>query len=584
MSDGGTRSTAPRRSRSIAVYLLVLALVAFVPVMAFAAVLLQQNNQAQQEVVETLTAATTQAIGQAVDRQIEGMTTTLKFLASSPSMGTGDYADLHRRGQSALEGTGAYLVLIDRTFQQLFNTRVPFGTPLGKSANSVTIQKALDTRQVAVSGVAYGPTAGAWVIPVFMPVVLREGLPGVLVITQNANNLASALLEGQIPNGWQVALVDADNAVIAASDGSGVEQGKPLFIAPASIGANKGWTREHVGNADFVAIKWTSPKTGWSAVAWAPAATVERPLSNSLLLLIAGGIVIVAAAGITNFFIGREIQRSVRGLARDAKRLGLGEPVSAKDYPISEIATVSSAIGEAARRRQSADAEVRFLMRELAHRSKNQMTVIAAMAKQTARGAASLPDFVQSFEKRILGLARSTDLLLANGLAGVDLRELFASQIDPFCPIDSGRVTLRGDSFRLNTHAAPILGMAAHELATNAVKYGALSREDGTLEVSWVHSGERVDLVWREHVAGLPERPEHRGFGTTVIENMVGSSLQAEVTRTVHPDGIEWRFDIPFAALDPDRPVEGAETEAEAKAAPAAAPPVTRTEQPLQAK
>jgi two-component sensor histidine kinase/sensor domain CHASE-containing protein len=564
-----------------------LALVAFVPVMAFSAVLLQQNNQAQQEVVQTLTAATTQAIGRAVDRQIEGMTTTLKFLASSPSMGVGDYADLHQRGQEALKGTGAFLVLIDKAYQQLFNTRVPFGTPLGKSANTDTIQRALDTGKVVVSGVAYGPTAGAWVIPVFMPVTLKDRSTGVLVMTQNANNLASALLERQIPKGWQVALVDASSAVIAASDGSAVEQGKPLFIAPGLISENRGWTREHVGDADYVAIKWTSPTTGWSTVAWAPAATVERPLSNSLLMLIVGGLVIVAAAGITSFFIGREIQKSVRGLASDAKRLGLGEPVAAKDYPISEIATVSSAIVEAARRRQSAETEVRFLMRELAHRSKNQMTVIVAMAKQTARGAASLPDFVQSFEKRILGLARSTDLLLANGLAGVDLRELFTSQIDPFCPIDSGRVSLRGERFRLNTHAAPILGMAAHELATNAVKYGALSREDGTLEVSWARRGERVELVWREHVSGLTDRAEHRGFGTTVIENMVGSSLQAEVTRTLHADGIEWRFDIPFAALDPDRPVDGAYAEAAAPPAtqPAAAPqpPPAGVQDPLRA-
>lgn len=559
MPYGKLRSSAPRKSRSIALYLLGLAMVAFLPVMGFAAVLLQQNNQAQQEVVETLTAATTQAIGQAVDRQIEGMTTTLKFLSTSPSMQSGDYADLHRRGQLALEGTGSYLVLIDSNFQQLFNTRVPFGSALGKSANSQTIQQALDTGQIVVSDVAYGPTAGTWVIPVFMPTKLPDGSKGVLVITQDANNLASALLERQIPRGWQVALVDGSGAVITASDGSAVEQGKPLFIAPLSISGSDFWTHKVIGGDDFVAIRWTSPKTGWSVVAWAPAATVERPLNNSLLMLIAGGLVIILVAGLITFFIGREIQRSVRGLSQDARRLGLGDAVAAKDYPISEIATVSSAIGEAARRRQSAEAEVRFLMRELAHRSKNQMTVIAAMAKQTARGAESLTDFVQSFERRILGLARSTDLLLANGLAGVDLRELLASQIDPFCPLDSGRVTLNGPSFRLNTHAAPILGMAAHELATNAVKYGALSREDGKLEVNWARNGDRVELVWREHISGLQQRPDHRGFGTTVLENMVGSSLDAEVQRRLHADGIEWRFDFPFSALDPDRAAEGSE-------------------------
>src|SRR6185312_756300 len=126
----------------------------------------------------------------------------------------------------------------------------------------------------------------------------------------------------------------------------------------------------------------------------------------------------------------------VRGLARDARRLGAGEAVPTRQYPISEIADVAGAIAQAADKRRAAETEVRFLMRELAHRSKNQMTVIAAMAKQTARGADSVPEFVASFEKRIFGLARSTDLLLANGVAGVDLRELMVNQLDPFCPLD----------------------------------------------------------------------------------------------------------------------------------------------------
>jgi two-component sensor histidine kinase len=194
---------------------------------------------------------------------------------------------------------------------------------------------------------------------------------------------------------------------------------------------------------------------------------------------------------------------------------------------------------------------VRFLMRELAHRSKNQMTVIAAMAKQTARGADSVPEFVQNFEKRIFGLARSTDLLLANGVVGVDLRELITSQVDPFCPTDGGRVKLDGPSTRLNNQAAQIIGMAAHELATNAVKYGAFLRDSGRLDVSWSRDGEALRLDWRETTLNFKPPSDRRGFGTAVLENMVGRSLGANVERIVHPDGLEWKFAIPVASIDP---------------------------------
>ena len=179
------------------------------------------------------------------------------------------------------------------------------------------------------------------------------------------------------------------------------------------------------------------------------------------------------------------------------------------------------------------------------------MTVIAAMAKQTARGAENVPEFVSNFEKRIFGLARSTDLLLANGVAGVDLRELMVNQIDPFCPVDGKRVVVDGPTMRLNAQSAQILGMAAHELATNAVKYGAFAREGGRLTVSWQRQGDAIAFVWREIGAVPGSATPRRGFGTTVLENMVGRSLGAEVARESHPDGIEWRFSIPVASLDP---------------------------------
>jgi two-component sensor histidine kinase len=173
------------------------------------------------------------------------------------------------------------------------------------------------------------------------------------------------------------------------------------------------------------------------------------------------------------------------------------------------------------------------------------------MAKQTARGAETVPEFVTNFERRIFGLARSTDLLLAHGVAGVDLKELLVSQIDPFCPVDGERVVVDGPSIRLNAQAAQILGMAAHELATNAVKYGAFAKEGGRLEVTWKRTGDAVSFVWHESGNAPGAATPRRGFGTTVLENMVGRSLGGDVERVVHELGIEWRFTIPLASLDP---------------------------------
>ncbi|MDB5612977.1 MAG: hypothetical protein JWQ22_630, partial [Devosia sp.] len=166
--------------------------------------------------------------------------------------------------------------------------------------------------------------------------------------------------------------------------------------------------------------------------------------------------------------------------------------------------------------------------------------------------ADDLPGYVQAFERRILGLSRSTDLLLAHGRAGISLGDLIDSQIAAFSPDDPTRVTATGPMIRLNAQAAQIVGMAVHELSTNAVKYGAFLGDTGSLSVRWKIVDDKLDLVWRETVAEKLPATERVGFGTTVLKSMVGRSLHADVQRTCHDDGIEWRFVIPLHAIDPE--------------------------------
>lgn len=548
------------RSQPIAVYLFLLATVAILPLLIFAGLLLQRNNEAQESVVQTLTVGTTQAIMQAVDRRIESNITILRILSTSPEIDYPDKEQFYIRANSALAGTGSHVVLLNDRFQQLINTRVPYGEPLGVSNDPDTMTKAIASNQIVFSDVRFSPTAQAWIAPVIMPRTARDGSQQLLAINEDTRNINAALISRQLPEGWNVALVDAKDLVVTASDGTGIGAGTPFFIPRNQPVASSSWRRERVEGNDLYVINWTSPLTGWRVVSWASAATVERPLTNSLVWLVLGGVALTGAASITTFMLAREIRRSVRGLALDAKRLGAGEHVEPQAYPVAEIATVSIALGEASRRRDAAESEVRFLMRELAHRSKNQMTVIASMARQTAKHTESLPEFLAGFEKRIFGLARSTDLLLAHGMAGVELEELFTQQLEPFGP--SGRqVSLSGPAQRLNTHAAQTLGMAAHELATNAAKYGAFSAQGGQLAVTWTKAGDMLELVWREKVATPPQPSTRTGFGTTVLQSMMRAALGATVERTLHQDGIEWRFTIPLAAIDPDLAPHGDEAE-----------------------
>src|SRR5690606_23144711 len=224
---------------------------------------------------------------------------------------------------------------------------------------------------------------------------------------------------------------------------------------------------------------------GWRVVVWAPSSVIDEPLRRSMMSLLLGALAVGALATAAAWLIGRQIAQPIRRPSRDARRLGAGEEVAAVDYPVAEIATVSAALAQASTDRRSAENEIRFLMREVAHRSKNQLTVVSSIAKQSARNARNFAGFQDSFQKRLAGLARSTDLLIAGGAAGVDLRELLAAQIEPFQPSDASRVELSGPALRFENQAAQTMGLATHELATNAAKYGAFAKTDGRLVVTW---------------------------------------------------------------------------------------------------
>ncbi len=564
---------APRtpRPRPIALYLFILALVALVPAFVFSAVLLQRNNEAQERVVETLITGTSRSIVQAVERELTANITTLRVLATTPALLERDIAAFHARARAGLLGTGAAAYVLDENMVPLMTTRMDYPERPQASSDPETARRSVESRSVIVSNLVLSPASQRFVFNIMQPIFLDDGSPPmVLGISRDAETLAATLLADKLPDGWSVALIDGGGRVIAGSAEANRTGDFFTLLNTDSLSAAPGWNAISTSSGQMVAAVQRSVLTGWTLVAWAPRDVVARPLADAFWSLLVGGLLLAALVILVIYWVSLQIGRSVHRLEDDAELVGAGETVPARDYPISEIANISAALSEASRKRRAAEHEVRFLMRELAHRSKNQMTVIAAMAKQTAKGADSVPEFVQSFEKRIFGLARSTDLLLANGAVGVDLEELMTRQIEPFAPVDGKRVKLIGAPMRLNMQSAQIIGMAAHELATNAVKYGAFATDAGTLRVTWTRTPDRVQFLWRELVPSLPPRTERKGFGTTVLENMVGRALGADVSRTLHEDGIEWSFSIPAEALDPARDPHG-ETELEPPTAAAPA-------------
>jgi len=213
--------------------------------------------------------------------------------------------------------------------------------------------------------------------------------------------------------------------------------------------------------------------------------------------------------------------------------------------------------------RKAAEEHQRFLMRELSHRSNNLLTIIQSIASQTARSAASLSDFQDRFSRRLLGIAASHDVLIRQNWEGAPLADLIRQHVDPFDGAAESRLLLDGPNVSVSPSAAQALGLALHELATNSVKYGALSRPQGQVAVTWSyeHNGNErllLRLHWRERGGPPVSPPTHKGFGHAVIESMVAHSLNGDVILDFAPDGLNWSLSMPTTHLANKGSVEAA--------------------------
>jgi PAS domain S-box-containing protein len=192
----------------------------------------------------------------------------------------------------------------------------------------------------------------------------------------------------------------------------------------------------------------------------------------------------------------------------------------------------------------------RLLMREINHRAKNMLSLVHAIARQTA--AREPRDFIGRFTERIQALGANQDLLIRNKWHGVDVEDLVRTQLAHFADLPGSRIAADGPKLCLNAAAAQAIGLAMHELATNAGKYGALSMDRGRVNVSWQTDGDTLTMSWTECGGPPVSTPERRGFGTVVMQEMVEHSVDGKVDLDYAPAGLSWRLTCPAAnVLEP---------------------------------
>ena len=246
---------------------------------------------------------------------------------------------------------------------------------------------------------------------------------------------------------------------------------------------------------------------------------------------------------------GEHVSRDAVRRRKDGTLIDVAINAAPMRTPEGRIVGFSAVLRDISERKRT-EKHLRVVMRELSHRTKNLLAVIMAMVRQTARTSTDVDVLQSELIQRLQSLSASHDLLVAEDWVGASVRQLVQAVLQPFIGNGSKALDSEGPEVLVNATAAQNLGLALHELATNAAKYGALSTPGGQVRVRWNFlEGDdgrmRLHFAWQETGGPAVAAPTIQGFGRVVIERVAAQALNAVVSYEFDEDGVRWSINIP---------------------------------------
>jgi two-component sensor histidine kinase len=378
-----------------------------------------------------------------------------------------------------------------------------------------------------------------------VPVIEGDTVIYVLIMSFQARHLADVITRPNLGPPWINGVTDNKGIILARSERHEDFVGKPLpaDLLERSRAAKGVFRATSVAGAHILRGTVRSDVAGWLVSATVPVAYLEEPQSRGRLF--AGALLLTALAlgALLAYVFGGFMARPLADATATAAAVGAGNEVEALHSPLMEANTLTEALSAASHELKRRQEHAAFLMRELAHRSKNQLAVVKGMALQTARTSKSMDQFIGEFGQRIQGLAESQDLMMRQNWQGAWLGDLVNAHLNLFGA--TSRADISGPALFVDGAAVQNLGFALHELATNASKHGALRADDGRIFIRWDRSGEQIHMEWRESGARNLKEPEREGFGYLVLTQLVPQALEATAKLEFDAQGCTWALDFP---------------------------------------
>jgi two-component sensor histidine kinase len=530
------------------------------PATAFFGLMLWQYSTAERARLVQQGFALTRDIADAVERDLAFLSGTARLAASSPRLIQGglDVEATQKTASAIGHSLGVDIVLRDPSGQQLVNTRLSpdQALPVRPLAIDRTVA---ETKLPAVSDLFTGAASDKLLVAVVAPAIRpgTDDLVYLVDLTISPERIRDIIARQPLGEGLYATVLDKNGRVIARTRGHNQFVGTQATEFMKGVTGREGLFKTISLDGVPILVQYTRVSgPDWIVAVGLEEETLNAPVWRLVVWLVAAGLCMGLLSIALAYAFGRRITDAITHLSTAAAALGQGGPVPVLRTPVSEVNEVGAVLVDAARERTRAEESQTLMVRELHHRVKNTLATVQAVVSSTARSAQTIAEFREAVTDRIGSLAKTHTLLVNNAWGGAALEDILWAELAPF---DTGqqRVTLDGPDLNVPDDVALAFGMAVHELTTNAAKYGSLSLPTGHLSVVWSLQGEGADrrlvLEWRETDGPVVQPPRRQGFGSMLLERVLGRQLQGEVEIEYLPEGLRVRVNAPMAEHLPGR-------------------------------
>lgn len=336
------------RGRSIRFWLGLLLVVCTVPAMLVAGYLITDSYIAARDNAERNTVATTRALMQAVDRELLSVQSSLRVLAKSPYLQSGDLAAFHEHSRELLQWlTGNVIVIADAAGQLLVSTMVPYGQPLPRTSIPGLVRTIFESGRPAISDFYIGATSRQPQIAVGVPVFRDGKVAYALVMGILPANVAVILERQKIPEGWIVAILDTGGTIVARTKDPELfigQQGTPEFQRQTSRAQEGIYETPTLEGIAVIGGYHRSSITGWMIAFGVPKSVYTTNLRWALMIQSATAVLVLLLGALLAASISRRIVRSIRAMTTPALALGLSRKIDVPTVEIREVNELGHAL------------------------------------------------------------------------------------------------------------------------------------------------------------------------------------------------------------------------------------------------